>query len=292
MKRFVVQKVDLDTALTALLLGFGEGDAAAFRPAGATADELADPAILCIESGGSGDVKRGNYDHHDPFRDLPPACAQAWAVVRAEGHVPCQKTQRLVDYVSLLDTEGRAALAAKSTPAGADAPPLSWIFSGMLASIARPEEQLVAAVAILRTVLERGIDPFGVMPDLPEWRGYVCKKAEIARALRMAVEAARFFHTRRGLACGFLSTPVWGALGALYDRGCQIAIAHAPGPVPGTSKYTIGGDRGLHVSPLLAALDEREPGWGGPSHGTIIGSPRGGSRLAPDAICRLVQEVL
>ncbi len=33
-----------------------------------------------------------------------------------------------------------------------------------------------------------------------------------------------------------------------------------------------------------------ESGWGGPAHGTIIASPRGGSRLDPEVVKRLVRE--
>jgi hypothetical protein len=89
-----------------------------------------------------------------------------------------------------------------------------------------------------------------------------------------------------------VETEVIGALGALYGRGCQIAIAYSPRfgnpPVP---KYTIAGN-GVRVDSLLQLLNEREAGWGGPAHGTIIGSPRVGSKLKPHEVKAIVQEHL
>jgi hypothetical protein len=90
----------------------------------------------------------------------------------------------------------------------------------------------------------------------------------------MAVEVVR---------CGsrtiaFAATELCGAVGALYRQGADIAVVARPLESEGTWKYTIA-SRGPRVDGMLDALNRLEPGWGGPSHGTIIGSPWQGSRL-------------
>lgn len=81
-------------------------------------------------------------------------------------------------------------------------------------------------------------------------------------------------------------------MGALYELGCQVAIAfNLSFGKPPVRKYTIGGNR-VRVDGLLSVLNDLEPGWGGPAHGTIIGSPRGGTQLDIDRIIAIVQEEL
>lgn len=290
--RIVIRKTDLDTALSALLLGFTDGDEILERPSGATADELADPSVFCIECGGSGDVAHSNFDHHDPDLSLPSACVQAWHTVLASGHPFDAQAQRLVDYVSILDTQGPHGLPPRTTAPVFPHKTLSAVFSGMRPLNPNAGDQLRKGIAILRTVLEQEIDPFGPMPALPEWMSYVEAKKSLALALSKAVERARFFSTRTGRRAGTLPTIAPGALGALYAKGCDVAIAQSPGPVAGTWKYTIGADQGLEISHLLPLLDRIEPGWGGPSSGTIIGSPHTGSRLTLDRLSAIIEETL
>jgi hypothetical protein len=84
-------------------------------------------------------------------------------------------------------------------------------------------------------------------------------------------------------------------LGALYALGCEIAIAYNPcfrPPSGGESiaKYTVSGNNGIRVDHILPHLNALEPGWGGPAHGTILASPRRGSRLSPAAVKNLVRD--
>jgi hypothetical protein len=154
------------------------------------------------------------------------------------------------------------------------------------------KEQLLRGIEICATLLEQRIDPFGLMPELPEWKEYIEAKRQNNEAIREALQSAQFFETEGGRKAGFVETDVIGALGALYHLGCQIAIAYSPRfgnpPIP---KYTIGGN-GVRVDTLLPILNEKEPGWGGPAHGTIIGSPRVGSQITPKEVIALVEEHL
>ena len=329
--RVIIQQVDLDTCLTALILGVSPDDEIIVVREGASPEDLADPEVLCIECGGSGQVELNNFDHHDTSEELPPACRQAfdhrfledpdrWATRNPERwgrmmsplefHLAARlfpdwpsdyerrvavqrEIERLVDYVSLLDTQGPEALKARSgLPKGAF-PTLSDVFSGMRLSVRDPREQLIKGMEILRLVLERGLDPFGLMPELPEWREYIEAKRRNDEELERAKSRARLFTTRSGLRAGYLETSYFGALGVLYELGCQVAIAYNPefGDPP-VRKYTIGGN-GIRVDSLLPLLNAREPGWGGPAHGTVIGSPREeGSRLQPEEVIALVREHL
>jgi len=75
----IIQKVDLDTCLTALILGVDPlADEVIVVKGEAGEEELSDPAVVCIEAGGSGRSDLNNFDHHDPDRYFEPACRQAW----------------------------------------------------------------------------------------------------------------------------------------------------------------------------------------------------------------------
>lgn len=289
-RRVIIQKVDMDTALTAFLLGVSEQDEIVVVRDQAGPEDLADPNVICIECGGSGQANLNNFDHHDTDKPLPPACVQAYRLrFEPKDNEPLE---HLVEYVSLLDIRGPEALKTRSQlPEGAF-PTLSDLFSGMLLITKDPKEQLLRGIEICRAVSQEEIDPFGLMPELGGWKEYIEAKRQNDAAIQRAIAHARFFETKGGLKAGFVETDVIGALGALYNLGCQIAIAYSPNfgnpPVP---KYTIAGNS-VRVASLLPILEEKEEGWGGPSHGTIIGSPRGGSKLKPGEVIAIVQERL
>jgi hypothetical protein len=288
--RVVIQKVDLDTALTAFLSGVSEEDEIVVARDQASPEDLANPDVVCIECGGSGQVELGNFDHHNTDQELPPACVQAHQA--GSGPQDHESLERLVDYVSRLDTQGPEALKERSKlPEGAF-PTLSDVFSGMLLVTRDPKAQLLKGVGILRTVLEQGIDPFGILPKLEGWEEYIEAKRRNEEAIQKALKSAKFFTTKGGRKAGFVETEVIGALGALYGQGCEIAVAYSPQfgnpPVP---KYTIAGN-GVRVDSILEILNEKEPSWGGPAQGTIIGSPRRGSKLEPEEVLKVVKDHL
>ncbi len=140
--RIVIRKADLDTCLTAHILGVREGNEVFVAPGGAAPGELADPEILCIEAGGSGTPQLGNFDHHDPQRHLKPACRQAYDHL----HLDNAKLSRLVDYVCLVDED----------PSGhppVPFPSLSNIFSGMMLIEKDPLRRFWKGVGLLREIL-------------------------------------------------------------------------------------------------------------------------------------------
>jgi hypothetical protein len=283
--RVVIQQVDMDTCLTALVQGIsGDEDVIVVKGDASPAD-LADPGVLCIEAGGSGQVELKNFDHHNTTAPLPPACRQAF---QASGRSD-PLVARLVDYVAAIDVAGLHALPPLP---GAGFPTLSDVFAGMRLVIKDPVEQLRAGLALFKTVLTQSIDPFGLMPELPDWQAYLAAKRQNDKAIEHAKANAEIFTSTHGLQVGYLETDVFGIPGALYALGCPVAIAFSPrfGDPP-APKYTIGGN-GVRVDHLLPWLNALESGWGGPAHGTIIGSPRTGSRLMPGEVKRIVCEYL
>lgn len=287
--RVVIQKPDLDTCLAALILGVAASDEIVIVRSQATVADLQDPAVLCLEAGGAGQVHLRNFDHHGTNGPLAPACVQALTLIEQ----PSEPMRRLVDYVAALDT---AAFPSAPPMVTEDVLTLSEVFSGMRFTISDPREQFISGIALLREVLQRGFNPFGPLPELNAWSAYFkAKRHEIAQ-IREAQACVVRFTTKAGRTAGFLETGHKGALGAVYGLGCDVAVAFDPAfqIADGTRvpKFSIGGRNGLRVDALLPALAERETGWGGPSHGTVIGSPHDGTALAPDDVKQMISDLM
>jgi hypothetical protein len=278
----IVNQVDMDTALTAYLLGVSADDEIIAVRGEATAEDLADPNTLCIEAGGSGQVHLGNFDHHNIDLPLPPACRQALNFIAFRSF----EMGRLVSYVERIDRGDNLGQAAAGFPS------LSALFSGMRLSIPDPCGQLMAGIAIFRTADEEDIDPFGVMPPREEWREWVERKREENNRLAAAMQQVMLFRSKAGRRVALLESNVIGGPGALYRLGCEVGITYSPAfGAPPVAKFTIGSNV-IRVDCLLPYLNALEEGWGGPSHGTIIASPRGGSRLTREQVIETVMEHL
>ncbi|MBI5445328.1 MAG: hypothetical protein HY900_29465 [Deltaproteobacteria bacterium] len=277
MRRVVIRKPDLDTVVAAFVLGVEPGDELVVVPCRAGPEDLADPGVLCLECGGSGDVGRSNFDHHDLGRDDPPACVQAYA-----SRAPADPgAAELVTYTAAVDLAG--PLDRKTAW-----PSLSQLFSGLRMVPREPPFAFWAGLRLVGEVHRRGLSPYGPLPVAGEWTSYIeAKKAERAR-LTKAMVRALFFHTESGRRSGFVETDGIGGHGALRRAGCELCVVATPAREDGTRLYTISASQ-LRISALLPALSALEPGWGGPSHGTILGSPPAGSRLAPDAVIGVVK---
>jgi hypothetical protein len=276
--RFAYQRPDLDTCLAGTILGFDEMSAAVFRPLGALADELADPGFICLEAGGSGQTELNNYDHHATRLPLAPACAQAFA---ARGRPA--RYRRLVEFTEIVDQWHRSDMMPGF-------PNVSHLISGIrFVHFADPERQLRAGISALRRIAESGLDPFASLPWLPEWAEYLeekTRRVEVLHTLPREVELVR----RGRLVFGFLRSAVPGAVGAVYAAGADVAVVSNPAATgPAACKYTIAANQ-IRIDPLLPVLNSRESGWGGPSHGTIVGSPRAGSHLPFCVVRNIVLE--
>jgi len=323
-KNVQVGKIDLDTCGAALLLDVSREDRIeVLRGGQATEEDLANPEILCIEVGGSGRVTEGNFDHHGTGSDgLPSATLQAWRSLERWpdcGHTvigqlpdPCdfvsfvvncydntEETRtwaialsRLVEYINLLDTVGPAGLGRRQEGMF---PTLSDVFAGILLVTRDPVEQLHSGVEMLRQVVLLGIDPYGRMPVnrviLLKWATYAEAKAEHNRLGKEAVEKAQWGKTSSGLRMAVVESRFIGAIGELYGVGAKVAVVLNPN-YDGVRKFTVAGNS-VRVNAILPELNAREPGWGGPGNGTILGSPRGkDSILSLEEVAQIVRRTL
>lgn len=302
--RVLVGKIDLDTVGAAYLLGVTREDAVEVLRGEASSEDLADPSILCIEVGGSGMVEQKCFDHHAAGGPTASATRQAFDWVYpvetcAHGLYGCSscehydgrrygaaQVKRLVDYIDLLDTKGTEAVR-RLTGGDVPFPTLSDVFAGLLLSERDPVEQLHTGVELLKRIVEEGIDPFGTVAGYDNWAN---AKAENNRQMALAVQSARWDSTVAGRRIAVLETEFFGAPEALYGAGAEIAVCYNPRfGNPPVAKFTIAGN-GIKVDMALPALNALEEGWGGPASGTIIGSPRSGSKLTLEQVTEIVRE--
>lgn len=300
IRRILVEKIDLDTCGVALILGVTRKDKIEVLRGEAKSSDLTDPNMVCIEVGGSGQTQLNNWDHHGE-KELRSATFQAFALkvgqkpeefARATYVSGETSESLLVDYIDLIDLEGPRALRDSDE---VRFPTLSDVFSGMLLTTRDPVEQLHRGVEILRKVVNSYIDPYGHMRtegrEYRKWATYAEAKAENNRQVAGAVKKAQWGVTSSGLKLAWLETDFFGAPGALYGVGAQIVVAYSPhfGPAR-VPKFTVAGN-GIRVNKVLPELNSREPGWGGPATGTILGSPREGSKLALKEVVKIVEKI-
>lgn len=311
-----VGKIDLDTAGTAYFLGVSREDEVVIVRGHAFAEDLLNAEIICIEVGGSGEVDSNNWDHHSPDGPRDSAAKQAANKTLGDLFCSCGSThwntpvsgeelssdcnvyfgyyrpgdmtlgdptvKMLVEYINELDTNGPEALRQERV----GFPTLSDVFAGMLLTERDAVEQLHKGVEILEKIVEEGRNPFHTIEGFDS---YAEAKAENNRQIAKAVEEAEWTVTQGGYKLAFLSTNFFGAPGALYGMGAEIVVAYAPQfgnpPVP---KFTIAGN-GIKVDSALPELNALEEGWGGPATGTILGSPRTGSKLSLTEVTEIVK---
>jgi hypothetical protein len=312
----ISRKVDLDTVGVAFLLGVTRGEKVTVVNGSASEADLADPSVLCIEVGGAGQVVKLNFDHHEAGGPVHSATWQAaydmqfcfcgwahWGLIDPKTlGMECYPhsfldlweksvlpvVSKLVSYIDELDTMGPEALRRR-TGGNVDFPTFSDVFAGLLLTERDPVEQLHEGVKLLIAVVDSGQDPYGTIRG---FNSYAAAKAENDRQVRLAVESAEWDSTQGGRKLAFLETEFFGAPGALYGVGAEVVVCFSPRfgnpPVP---KFTVAGN-GIRVDAALPALNALEEGWGGPATGTIIGSPRSGSRLTLKEVVEVVKQAL
>lgn len=276
---YYFHKPDMDTVLTALILGWQRGDALICVPCQAPSWALSDPRRRCIECGGSGQAHLGNYDHHGPSA-LPPACLQAFHAMRYRNPV----LRQLAQYVAAVDTGNAQPLR---TQAGFT---LSNIFSGLRLTHKTEREQFRAGIALFEKVLELKINPWGSMPALAEWTRYREAKNHARADLCACGSRVVCFTTNTGLTGGFLECKLPGVHGFLRSLGCRVSVA-AGLQSHGVRLVTIAGVD-LALNGLSRALNAVEPGWSGQAAAYIIGSPRAGTRIAASDLIDIIRKIL
>jgi hypothetical protein len=292
------QKLDLDVMLLTLFAGVDAGqDNVRFVAGSASGPELADPDVLCVEVGGSGMVAENCFDHHSGSgagkgKTSLSAAAQFFERVatlfRYVDEVDCGKLERVkkVGFPSLLQ-----------------------LVSGMLFAVKDSKLRLQYGHAILRAVLQSGINPYeesmeAILDKVPGARSWAEAKRLHEERGETVMRGAQWFTTAAGKKLAAIETDWIGAPGALYGCGADVVVALNPRMEMGDrtiAKFTIASpkEKDISVRPVLAKLEALEiersekGGWGGPNHGTIIGSPQDrSSSLLMEEVVQIAQEML
>ena len=244
------------------------------------AQYLADPDVLCLETGGSGQVDLNNFDHHDPEGPDKSATLQVWEALGSP-----EELRALVIFVDTLDRIGPEALGSKR-------PNVSFtnVVAGLLliaSDTKMPVEELVTRFnEVVKSVLEYGKDPYGEFTsegiDQQRFDAYVAKKR---LEDQLAEEAAKnIYHVElpSGGVIAVLESNYRGATGACYNSGTNVhyCLCIADDFMhTGKRKVTAGVNTKVHpdgsVTDFLNAINAIEEGAGGPPNGKVGGSKLG-----------------
>ncbi len=295
-KKVQVGKIDLDTVGCGYLLEVSRKDLVeVLREGIATEEDLADPTVLCIEVGGAGRVNQNNFDHHEAGGPVESASLQAF---EAKFETGCNSWGRsdnevwrgmkaLAEYINIVDTVGFGASPLQQEDR--QFPHLSNVFAGMLLTEREPVQQFYKGIELLEEIIRSGQDPSKAIKGFDL---YVVAKMENNRKLAEAVKNAEWTQTIHGRTLAYLKTDSIGVPGALYAQGADVVVAYSPKygspPVP---KFTIAA-KNAKILKILSLLNDLEAGWGGPATGTIVGSPRTGSRLSLEQVVEIARAVL
>jgi|GEM_PF-1867388 len=301
----LVEKTDLDTIGSFFmhkLAGRIEDDCAITSLRGqALPEQLNNPQTLCIECGGSGDIDKGNFDHHAEGGPEESATLQTLKTL------PKSKLSleiiHLANYIDSLDRYDQEQIKLKYQ--NTVFPTLSDIVAGInLKHFREPVVALKTGSQVIENILATGQKPTGPISGFDEFAELKKNNDEQIDLVRKNV---KFLKTSRGNYIGHLETKFFGAPNIIYQEGLKkygtdetiVAVAHNPkfGPENNENKFTIG----LNHSPQIAkekdislkkladklndpSLDsvvdlEKRKTWGGPPTGTVIGSPKGGTNL-------------
>jgi hypothetical protein len=203
----------------------------------------------------------------------------------------------LVEYVHRLDTEGLKVEGDRRKGEIF----FSDLFAGMLLTERDSVKQVEKGVFLFRDFVnmyfDEGLaaDPFIAVPRekmIEEMERWAAAKAENNRQLAETLGRASWAETRQGRRLAWLESNFFGAPGALYAHGAEIAVVFKPQfGNPPVRKFTVAGNS-VVVAPVLERLKALESGWGGPATGTILGSPREGSVLTLEQVVAVVTETL
>ena len=286
VKSVFIIKPDLDTLAAALVAGVRwHTHRLVVLPGPAPAAVLANPVCLCLECGGSGQVAHNNFDHHNGL-GLPPACVQAWQVFRPRSRA----VQALVAYAAAIDSG--TAPSQGLGECGSYTVSLGQVLGGMALLHPAPARSFWEGLRLLHEVVALGANPHNLAPHMHPaslWAQYAASQQQQRSALQgqaHKVQRYAFAHTTMLV----LATHHAGVHGLLRGMGGQVRLALRPLP-GGRVQVSLSCEQGWQgvVAHFLAAICQQEPGWGGPDHGTIVASPRGGSRLGAEVIVALAR---
>lgn len=283
----IFRKPDLDTVLSAfILLRDFSGMILAIKGQ-ACAQALANKKILCLECGGSGRTNEGNFDHHSGAVELPCAAEQAWNYVGRP-----QSLSSLVSYVASVDT---ARMMPSCTTGNVS---LSSLFSGMLLVYQTQCTRFRAGLRLLDAVCKFSAFPYDLkelINNHPEFLCYLHAKEEAKQKLEKEIDNVKTFYVKKYVVKS-LCTQVPGVHGLLRRLGADISIAGFKNSSSSIlcmhwSISFLSNNKEI-VDRVLCELNNIEKGWGGPTGGTILGSPFTGSKLSLQDIIEVLSKAI
>jgi len=281
---FVFQKPDMDTVFSAWILGFHKSsDSLVVMTPEIKQQMLENPNIYCIECGGSGRIERKNFDHHNSGKRLSCACMQAYRWK----NISDPWIHRMVEYVQFIDGDTKRSIGVNKSHAKDIF--LSGIYSGMrIVFNHNLTEQFLNGIEIFHRAFQLRLDPWKHAPNLPEWSEFKIAKRKQLNRVNEYIKEINFYKTGTGKKIGYLFAPIPGIHALLRQTGCMISIAAGLACTDNRRYTTISSDC-IKVSELLPDLLYQENGWGGPSHGRIIASPKSGTRLTQYELVEMVR---
>lgn len=183
MKRHVlVRGFGLDICGAAYLLRVTRKDNVKVLREEASSEDLADPDVVCIEVGGSGQIQLNNWDFFGGGRES--VTTQVWlegsqkARTMWEGGFPnigqfCP-LQALVNYIMAFRIESSFTFSVEF-------PKLTDLFSGILLYERDPIKQFHRGVDLLHLVVAHNMDPFKSFKGVQMFTGYAEAKATAER---------------------------------------------------------------------------------------------------------------
>jgi hypothetical protein len=278
-----IRKPDLDTITSAFLLNINQNT----HQLCLTAEEapfevLANRDVVCLECGGSGQTEALNFDHHETGLSLPTAVEQVWEHLGQNSIF-----SQLVNYVAWVDSGGLRGSCPCVGRGDEPRATLSAFTSGLFLLVPDLQRRFWLGLELVEQVWLSGLPPWDLSAGLLErelWSKYFQAKISAARELDLLrPEVVELHGNPKVLA---LSSEHYGAHGLLRKMGAAVRVAHRPSD--GQITVSVDELHRLWLDNLKMALNYQEPGWGGPSGGTILASPFAGTRFDFKIFCQFI----
>lgn len=281
IKIVLSKKVDMDSCMTAAIIKDEEEaqlDIVAIVDK-ATPEQLEDEKIFCVEVGGSGQSNHHNFDHHVYYDDDPEYAGDDTACQAAQEYYGFLNSN--VNQIAKWDIGDRNVAKAGMEIA-------REVFKGMLLSKRKKEEQYEAGIYIMQNFRD-GI----FSPQNEEEQKWFETAYAYDKQVEVCIKNAVLYEDGKIV---FIETNFFGGIQAMQQEFCKARYYVAYNPKFGEDKirkYTIAvrPEAGLSLNGITSRLNKIDQGWGGPSTGTIVGSPHGGSKLEPETVISVVKEI-
>lgn len=300
----ISSKIDLDTVMAVWLLKDIIDRSNTKFVKQATVNDLISSDIICIECGGSGQIDKMNFDHHNygEISTTESRCAtkQAYDFIELfnnyalngihrhpftimNSHI--ETINKLVEYIQILDVRGPHILRSFNSSKG---PYITDVFGGVKTHFNNHNDRLNESLRIIELIVKNDIDPFSNINRLLNIDNTLLKYIKSKHENKMKsienMKNIELFFSEDNRIIGYISTIQHMDIAPIYNTGISIMIIHNPE----TNKITVC-TKNTKLNSLLSQVKELENGWGGPENMTMLCSPKDGTILDPLIIKEIVR---